>query len=104
MSLIDKALGADKAEYVPNIETMDAALEIEKLSHFVDKIRKGLEGRFVWEKHNHRNNHDYIGTGEYPRDDIPITIRGSPPFYIPVIQKGKRNMIVSFQYAPPFSL
>ena len=41
MSLIDKALAADKAEYVPNVDTMDPLVEIEKLSHFVDKIRKG---------------------------------------------------------------
>ena len=99
MSLIDKALAADKAEYVPSVDTMDPLVEIEKLSHFVDKIRKGLEGRFAWEKHSHRNDHDYIGTDEYPRDDIPITIRGPPPFFVPIIQKGKRNMIVSFKYA-----
>ena len=99
MSLIDKALGADKAEYVPDVGTMDAQVEIEKLSHFVEKIRKGLEGRFAWEKHNHRNDCDYIRTGGYPRDDIPITIRGRPPFYIPIIQKGKRNLIVSSNWS-----
>ena len=94
MSLIDKAMGADKVEYVPDISTLNPRIELEKLAHFVDKIRKGLEGRVVWEKHIHKNkSHDYIGTEEYPRDDVPITIRGAPPFCIPAIQKGKRECI-----------
>ena len=96
MSLLDKAMGAKKKEYIPDLNNMSPALEIDKLSHFVEKVRKGLEGRFAWEKHAHHKSHDYIGTGKFPRDDIPITIRGKPPLFIPVIQKGKRNQIVRY--------
>lgn len=97
MSMLDRAMGSHKEEHVPNVQTMNCAEELEKLSHFVDKIRKGLEGRFAWEKYENRDRHDYIGTGIYPRVAVPIVIRGRPPHYIPVIKTGTREMIDTFQ-------
>ena len=96
-SLLDRAMDADKTIHIPDPKAMNHDAELKHLHFFVEKIRKGLPGRFAWEKHIHRNAPDFKDEKKHPLADIPIVIKGPPPYYLPTIKASERVMVDTFQ-------